>query len=62
VVIHGDSCPLDQLEQEVIRQALARSNRNVSRAARFLAITRQTLLYRMKKFGFAPPTNPGLDS
>jgi two-component system response regulator AtoC len=53
VTIAGDRCPLEPLEREIIRQALARSGGNVSRAARFLAITRQTMLYRMKKYDFA---------
>jgi two-component system, NtrC family, response regulator AtoC len=53
VMVSGDRCPLEKLEREIIRQALARSSGNVSRAARYLAITRQTLLYRMKKYDFA---------
>lgn len=56
VVMAGDRCPLEQLEREVIRQALVRSNGNISRAARYLAITRQTLLYRMKKYDFRSPS------
>jgi two-component system, NtrC family, response regulator AtoC len=56
VVVSGDRCPLEQLEREVIRQALVRSNGNISRAARYLAITRQTLLYRMKKYDFKSPS------
>jgi DNA-binding NtrC family response regulator len=35
----------------VIREALERCDGNVSRAARYLSITRQTLIYRMKKHG-----------
>ena len=42
---------LDDLEREVLNQALERHQRNVSRAARFLGITRQTLIYRMRKHG-----------
>jgi two-component system, NtrC family, response regulator AtoC len=56
VVISGERCPLEQLEREVIRQALVHSNGNISRAARYLAITRQTLLYRMKKYDFKSPS------
>jgi two-component system, NtrC family, response regulator AtoC len=43
--------PLADLEREILRQALARCGGNVSRAARFLSISRQTLIYRMKKHG-----------
>jgi DNA-binding NtrC family response regulator len=59
VTLSGDRCPLDKLEREVIRQALIRSHGNVSRAAKFLAITRQTMLYRMKKYDFRAPSSPG---
>ncbi len=41
---------LDELEQEMIRQALDRTNGNRSRAARLLGLTRDTLLYRIKKY------------
>jgi DNA-binding NtrC family response regulator len=62
VVLSGDSCPLEDLEREVIRQALVRCQGNVSRAARYLAITRQTMIYRMKKHGLASPSHPGVYS
>lgn len=42
---------LEQLEAEVIRETLATCGGNVSRAARSLGITRNTLIYRMKKYG-----------
>ena len=57
VFMAGDRCPLDRLEREVIRQALARNDGNISRTARFLAITRQTLLYRLKKHGLRVPSD-----
>ena len=59
VTVSGDRCPLEDVEREVIRQALVKTGGNISRAARFLAVTRQTLLYRMKKYGFASPSSPG---
>ena len=40
---------LDELEREVIRHALERHEGNVSQTARYLHISRQTLIYRMKK-------------
>jgi DNA-binding NtrC family response regulator len=61
VSVTGDSCPLEQLEREVIRQALERCDGNVSRTARFLAITRQTLLYRTKKYGLRASPDPDPD-
>jgi len=41
---------LEALEQHMIRQALAKSHGNRSRAARLLGLTRDTLLYRLKKY------------
>ena len=41
---------LESAELTLIAQALERSNRNVSRAARELGITRMALRYRMKKY------------
>lgn len=44
---------LDKLEQEMIRQALERTRGNRSRAARLLGLSRDTLLYRIKKYALA---------
>lgn len=41
---------LEQLEAEVIRQALVLAGGNKSRAARLLGLTRDTLLYRIQKY------------
>lgn len=41
---------LEDLERDLIRQALQRAGGNRSRAARLLGLTRDTLLYRLKKF------------
>jgi len=41
----------NRMEQDLIRQALARASGNQSRAARLLGLTRDTLLYRIKKHG-----------
>ncbi|HID49313.1 MAG TPA: sigma-54-dependent Fis family transcriptional regulator [Chromatiales bacterium] len=41
---------LEQLESSMIRQALARTRGNQSKAARLLGLSRGTLIYRMKKF------------
>lgn len=42
---------LEQLEVDLIKQALNRTNGNRSRSARLLGISRDTLLYRMQKHG-----------
>ncbi len=48
-----DGIDLEWLESDIIRQALERARGNKSRAARLLGITRDTLLYRLKKFDLA---------
>ena len=44
---------LDDLEASMISQALDKTNGNQSRAARLLGLTRDTLLYRIKKYGLS---------
>lgn len=44
---------LDSLEADLINQALSRSQGNRSKSAKLLGISRDTLLYRMQKHGFA---------
>jgi len=50
---HG-GYPLDQLEREVVVEALERNNWNQTSAARFLRIPRHVLIYRMEKYGISP--------
>jgi len=47
---------LDQVEREMLTQALAQTSGNITRAARLLGITRDTLRYRMEKFNLRPGT------
>lgn len=44
---------LEKLEIDLIMQALNRTNGNRSRSARLLGISRDTLLYRMQKYGIS---------
>jgi two-component system NtrC family response regulator len=46
---------LEQLEREVVMQALERNGWNQTAAARFLRIPRHTLIYRMEKYGIVTP-------
>ncbi len=49
VTLPPGGVPFEELERAVLCTALAQCNGNVSRAARYLSISRQTLIYRMKK-------------
>jgi DNA-binding NtrC family response regulator len=46
---------LEQLEREVVVNALERNDWNQTAAARFLRIPRHTLMYRLEKYGIAVP-------
>ncbi len=48
---------LEQLEREVVIQALERNSWNQTAAARFLRIPRHTLIYRLEKYGIEVPSN-----
>lgn len=52
-ILPDEGIILDELEQQMIRQALDKTNGNRSRAARLLGLTRDTLLYRLKKYAIA---------
>lgn len=45
---------LEEVEKEILVQALEKQQWNQTRAARYLNISRKTLIYRMEKFGLAP--------
>lgn len=47
--------PLEQLEREVVLEALTRCDWNQTAAARFLSIPRHTLIYRMEKYHITQP-------
>lgn len=53
VEIPPDGLILEEVEKGLIEEALRRHGGNQSAAARFLGVTRQTLIYRMKKFGLS---------
>ena len=48
---------LEQLEREIVVEALERNAWNQTAAARFLRIPRHTLIYRLEKYGIAVPNN-----
>ncbi|MBP1780125.1 MAG: Fis family transcriptional regulator [candidate division NC10 bacterium] len=50
---------LEKVEKDLILRALQKHDWNQSRAARYLGITRHTLLYRMDKHGIERPGGRG---
>jgi len=52
-VLPEEGIDFKSLESDVLRQALDRANGNKARAARLLGLTRDTFLYRLKKFAIA---------
>jgi two-component system, NtrC family, response regulator len=47
---------LEEIEKEILLQALERNNWNQTQAAKYLNISRKTLIYRMEKFALAAPS------
>ena len=50
-----DGYSLEQLEREIVVEALERNSWNQTSAARFLRIPRHVLIYRMEKYGIVSP-------
>jgi len=50
-VLPSEGVDLEELERDLIRQALEQSGGNKSRAARLLGLSRDTLRYRVEKYG-----------
>src|SRR5262249_54121108 len=46
-----DGIDLEEVEREILRQALDKQDWNQTRAAQYLNITRSALIYRMQKYG-----------
>jgi two-component system NtrC family response regulator len=53
--IPDEGCSLEELEREIVIEALERNGWNQTAAARFLRIPRHVLIYRLEKFGIEPP-------
>ena len=51
--IPAEGLDLQKLEEGLIKEALERNDWNQTRAAKFLGLTRNTLIYRMQKFGLS---------
>ncbi len=53
----ADGLSIEQVEREIIRQALEMHGGNQTRTARYLDITRSALIYRMQKYELASPSD-----
>jgi two-component system NtrC family response regulator len=53
--IPDEGCSLEELEREIVIEALERNGWNQTAAARFLRIPRHVLIYRLEKFGIELP-------
>jgi two-component system, NtrC family, response regulator AtoC len=51
IQLPDDGIDLEEVEREILRQALDKHEWNQTRAAQYLNITRSALIYRMQKFG-----------
>ena len=51
VVLPAEGIPLETVEFELARQALARTGGNLTRAAKLLDISRDQLRYKLRKAG-----------
>jgi len=49
--IPDDGVNLDEIEVELIRKALKKAGGNQTKAARYLGLSRPTLIYRIEKYG-----------
>jgi len=52
---------LEAVEKELIAQALSRFHGNQTQAARYLDLSRKTLIYRMEKYGLRGEPDAGED-
>jgi two-component system, NtrC family, response regulator AtoC len=56
IMLPASGISLEELEKLLIQLALKKSGGNQTKAAKFLKTSRDTLRYRMKKFGIGEPT------
>ncbi|NTU58810.1 MAG: sigma-54-dependent Fis family transcriptional regulator [Chlorobiaceae bacterium] len=55
VNLPDEGCSLEELEREIVVEALERNGWNQTAAARFLRIPRHVLIYRLEKYGIGLP-------
>jgi DNA-binding NtrC family response regulator len=60
IQLPDDGIDLEEVEREILRQALEKHAGNQTRAAQYLNITRSALIYRMQKYGLQQPETPNI--
>jgi two-component system NtrC family response regulator len=55
IQLPDDGIDLEEVEREILRQALEKHGWNQTRTAQYLNITRSALIYRMQKYGLQQP-------
>jgi DNA-binding NtrC family response regulator len=55
IQLPDEGIDLEEVEREILRQALEKHGGNQTRAAQYLNITRSALIYRMQKYGLQQP-------
>lgn len=60
--IPDDGISLEEVEKELILKALDKAAWNQAKAARYLDLSRKTLVYRIQKYGLVPPNGGGSES
>jgi DNA-binding protein Fis len=53
IILPEDGLSMDEVEKDLIGQALERTNNNQTKAAKLLGISYDTLRYQVKKYGLA---------
>lgn len=56
LMLPADGLNLEQLERDLILQALTKADGNQTRAGALLGLNRDQMRYRVKKFGLTLPT------
>jgi two-component system NtrC family response regulator len=55
IQLPGDGIDLEEVEREILRQALEKHGWNQTRTAQYLNVTCSALIYRMRKYGLQQP-------
>jgi DNA-binding NtrC family response regulator len=60
VAFPGENLQLETVERTLLLRALTHADWNVTHAARMLGVSRDTMRYRIDKFGLVPPDKDGV--